>query len=111
MINAETFARNEVLRRKLSMSIDIIDIAFHAADNEEDKRVLVNQENVLTNALAHAERNGILRYKATIRKMAQVPEDAPSPLMDNLLGLDPYEQIAIDAEREHKEKIEKNKTI
>lgn len=112
MITPETFSKNEVLRSKLAMSMDIVDIAFHAADNAEDRAVLVDESNPLANACRHAGRAAIIRYKNLIRSMAAIPSEAPSPLLDNYLGIDAYEQIAIDAESEAREQTfkAKNKT-
>lgn len=83
--------------------MEIVDIAFHAADNDEDNLVAIDEANVLANALRHAGRQAIIRYKNTIRHMAALPPEEPSPLLDNYLGLSPFDQIAADAERDAKE--------
>lgn len=82
----------------------IMDLAFHAALNELDMSVQLDDANVLTNAQRHAKRVGAMEFIGIIRGMMAVPVDAPSPMLDAHLGVDAFDQIAIDAEREEMKK-------
>lgn len=100
MILPQHFHKNESLRHELIKSKSIIDIAFHAANNQEDLDVKVDDSNALSNAQKHAERAGILRFQRIIHSMMELPSDEPSPLLETHLGIDAYDLIGIKAEEE-----------
>ncbi len=100
MITPEVFNRNDVLRKRLAASLDILELAFTAADTEEDERQPTSHD-ALAYAMSHAERAAIVRYKQTIRAMAKVPREQVGPLEASYNGVDPFDQIGLDAEQEH----------
>lgn len=100
MLLPETFQKSESLRTALNKSRQIIDLAFFAADNAEEAEANIDEANVLTNAQRHAGRVAIIRYKNRIRGMMSVPAEEPSTLIEEHLGLDALDIIAINAERE-----------
>jgi len=105
MITPELFNRNDVLRTKLSTALDeVLELAFLALDSEEDQIALsVNPHDALAYSMAHARRTAIVRYKDALRALAKVPRDVIGPVEANYRGIDPFDQLRIDAEREHEE--------
>lgn len=101
MITPEIFNRNEVLRSKLAASLDVLELAFAAADYAEDVEINARTHDALLYSMLHAERTAIVRYKARIRLLTQVPSESVGPLEASYAGIDPYDQIRIDAEAEH----------
>jgi hypothetical protein len=103
MNTPEIFNRNEGLRLRLAQSIDILELAFTAADHHESERLSAVQGDAITFAMAHAEYRAVTRYKETLRRMALVSKDDIGPLEASYHGIDPFAQVALDAEREYNE--------
>jgi|HubBroStandDraft_1064217.scaffolds.fasta_scaffold455191_2 hypothetical protein len=110
MITPEIFNRNEALRQRLAQAIDILELAFTAADTAEDERQADVKGDAIAFAMAHAERRAITRFKNAIRTMARVPKEEIGPLEASYNSVDPFTQIGLDAEREHNESQSKPKT-
>lgn len=100
MLLPENFNKSESLRTALQKARPIMELAFHAADNAENQEAKLDDANVLTNAQRHAGWVAIQRYKMRVLAMTGLPQDEPSPLLDAHLGIDAFDLIAINAERE-----------
>jgi hypothetical protein len=110
MITPEIFNSNEVLRSKLAEAMDILNIAFDAADFAEEIDLNTGaQHDALAYSMKHAEHRAIIRYKERIFNLAKVPRESLGPLEVSYSGLTPFDQIAVDAEKEHAELIAKQR--
>jgi hypothetical protein len=109
MITPEIFNRNELLRKKLAEAIDILELAFTAFDQEEAERMSDIKGDALVYSMVLAELKGISRLKRSIRNMAKTPKEELGPLEAGYNGVDPFSQLALDAEQEYKAKHPESK--
>lgn len=91
------------MRKRLTEAMDIVELAFSAADVAEDERLsgATKPTDVFSFAVGHAERLAIVRFKNTIREMALIPREQIGPLEASYNGVDPFDQLAIDAKAEY----------
>ena len=104
MITPEIFNRNEAMRKKLSDAMDVLEMAFHAVQAEDDAEwAAVLQHDALAYSMAYARRLGVIRFKERLRNLAQVHKETIGPIEATYAGTTPFDQIAIDAENEYKQ--------
>lgn len=99
MITSELFNKNENLRGRLAAAMDTLEVAFMAIGNSTEIRATPPDQ--FSYALAHAEHQAVEKFKQRLRDLANVPREEMGPLETNYAGIDPFDQIRIDAEQEH----------
>lgn len=111
MITSEVFNRSEELRLRLAQALDLLELAFSAADRDEDESGFGGgiPHDALAYSLRHAERGAIFRYKNRLRSLALVPRETIGPLEATYNGVTPFDQIEIDAIRDHDALLQKQR--
>ena len=100
MITSDIFKGNEDMRRKLGNSMDIIEVAYIAWMNSQTSVAAVGHD-ALAYSMAYAKMHSVGEFMSTLRQLANLPIEHVGTLEAAYMGVDPFEEIALQAEQEH----------
>lgn len=99
MITPDIFKNNAVYRKRLLDAMDILEVAFMAINYDFDTKMVSAKPEEL--AVFCAKKQGMTMCQSEIREMAKVPLGELQPLEATHTGLDAFDQIAVNAEKQH----------